>query len=404
MTAIPGSSPPPAASQSGRRAPFTQTMRTPFGQMEPTQFYRQRDAFIQSANDQAGRSMANAGTYQGQGRPPASWGRPTQYNPQQMWSQSGQMVQQGWQNPYSQDAGQRIRGIVNPTGGQQPRGRAWGDIGATGQQPANAQQVAPDSPAAMPPSYRPEQDSGAAPRITQTGVAQLPPVNPFLLGPDPRAEQRRMQETVDPRTGGTIWDAPENWAVRARIEHDAAEYDRKVASGRYRTPDAPPTDAEKQFMAGRGGSPPPAYMDPNWRSWDSIQVERDLARRGEQSPGSPPILLAPGSSGPNPGYTPPSFGARPWGDAVPPPGPGPNPYVPPPGPAPPGGGLDTRGWLEQERRLNARQQQPPPPPQQTAAQFRAAHLAAVNSPQTQQWLAGLTPANQSIYSLMMGMG
>lgn len=74
---------------------FTQTMQTPYGQMAPSQYYQQRDAFIQTANDQMGQYMANAGTGQSPGPPP-------QFNMQQMWGQAGQMVEQGWQNPYSQ--------------------------------------------------------------------------------------------------------------------------------------------------------------------------------------------------------------------------------------------------------------------------------------------------------------
>jgi len=105
---------------------FTQQMTTPWGQMEPNQFYRQRDAFIQSANDQAGRSMATGGVYGGQGAPPASWGQPMQFNPNQMWSQAGQMVQDGYQNPFSQQPpaappprpGQPGVGASPPSGGR----------------------------------------------------------------------------------------------------------------------------------------------------------------------------------------------------------------------------------------------------------------------------------------------
>lgn len=76
---------------------FTQTLQTPYGQMNPNQYYQQRDAFIQTANDQMGQYMANAGTGQSPGAPP-------QFNPQQMWGQAGQMVEQGWQNPYAQQS------------------------------------------------------------------------------------------------------------------------------------------------------------------------------------------------------------------------------------------------------------------------------------------------------------
>jgi hypothetical protein len=88
----------------GQQPPFTQAMQTPFGQMNPNQYYQQRDAFIQTANDQMGQYMANGGVYQGQGAPPPTWGQQPQFNPMQMWGQAGDMVQQGWQNPYAQPA------------------------------------------------------------------------------------------------------------------------------------------------------------------------------------------------------------------------------------------------------------------------------------------------------------
>jgi len=76
-----------------RNPQFTQTMNTPWGQMDPNQFYRQRDAFIQTANDQAGRYMGGAGTSGAPGATP-------QFSPNDMWRQAGNMVDQGWQNPY----------------------------------------------------------------------------------------------------------------------------------------------------------------------------------------------------------------------------------------------------------------------------------------------------------------
>ena len=115
----------------GQQQPFTQAMQTPFGQMDPNQYYQQRDAFIQTANDQMGQYMANGGVYQGQGAPPPTWGQPPQFNPMQMWGQAGGMVQQGWQNPYTQPSGQ-------PYGG-----------GYMGQPPA---------PAQAPPQQKPPPD------------------------------------------------------------------------------------------------------------------------------------------------------------------------------------------------------------------------------------------------------
>jgi hypothetical protein len=80
-----------------RNPQFTQTMNTPWGQMDPNQFYRQRDAFIQTANDQAGRYMSGAGTSGVPGATP-------QFSPNDMWRQAGNMADhvpglQGWQMP-----------------------------------------------------------------------------------------------------------------------------------------------------------------------------------------------------------------------------------------------------------------------------------------------------------------
>jgi hypothetical protein len=82
-----------------RPSPFTQTLKTPFGQMDPSQFYKQRDAFIQTVNDKMGRQMAGGGIYQGRGAPPKSFGAPPQFNVSQMWANAGGMVRDGWQNP-----------------------------------------------------------------------------------------------------------------------------------------------------------------------------------------------------------------------------------------------------------------------------------------------------------------
>lgn len=72
--------------------PFTQALNTPFGQMNPGQYYQQRDAFIQSANNQMGQYMPGQQMH----------GQAPQFNVGQMWGQAGDMVQQGWQNPFAQ--------------------------------------------------------------------------------------------------------------------------------------------------------------------------------------------------------------------------------------------------------------------------------------------------------------
>lgn len=84
-----------------RPAAFQQTMQTPFGQMDPSAFYAQRDAMVQAANNVHAQAAQNAGVFTGQSAP--SLGQPT-YNPQQLWQAGGAMLDQGWQNPFSQMA------------------------------------------------------------------------------------------------------------------------------------------------------------------------------------------------------------------------------------------------------------------------------------------------------------
>lgn len=106
-------SPAPAGGSRGQSPfqgiqPFTQTLNTPYGQMDPWQYYQQRDAFIQSANNQMSQYMPGGQSY----------GQPPQFSPQQMWGQAGQMVEQGWQNPYaSQSMAPRNAGPVARPGG-----------------------------------------------------------------------------------------------------------------------------------------------------------------------------------------------------------------------------------------------------------------------------------------------
>lgn len=70
-----------------RPAPFTQSSSFMGQPVDPGQFYGQRDAFINNIN-QARQSFAQNPTPQGQ-----------QLDFPGLWSQAGNMVQQGWQNP-----------------------------------------------------------------------------------------------------------------------------------------------------------------------------------------------------------------------------------------------------------------------------------------------------------------
>lgn len=90
---------------------FEQSQQTPWGQMSPSAYSQQQAAFVSGVNNQMGQYMGSAGVYQGQGAPPSSWGQAPQWNPNQLWSQAGSAVQQGWQN-------QLAPGSSNPYGPQ----------------------------------------------------------------------------------------------------------------------------------------------------------------------------------------------------------------------------------------------------------------------------------------------
>lgn len=70
-----------------RPPPFSQSLSFMGQQMDPSQYYGQRDAFIQNIN-QARQPFAMNPTPQGQ-----------QLNFGGMWNQAGDMVANGWQNP-----------------------------------------------------------------------------------------------------------------------------------------------------------------------------------------------------------------------------------------------------------------------------------------------------------------
>jgi hypothetical protein len=80
-----------------RPEPFTGTTFGPMGgQMDPSQAFAQRDAFVQSIN--AARAPLAEAVGNGYRGPPP------QRDLGQMWSQAGDMVAGGWQNPHGLDA------------------------------------------------------------------------------------------------------------------------------------------------------------------------------------------------------------------------------------------------------------------------------------------------------------
>lgn len=84
----------------GKPPPFVSTMTDMFG--NPTtaeQFYPQQDAFIAQLLERMG--QIQGGTWLGQGPPPQTFGRRPDMDFGEMWNQGGQMVNDGWRNPFS---------------------------------------------------------------------------------------------------------------------------------------------------------------------------------------------------------------------------------------------------------------------------------------------------------------
>lgn len=87
-----------ANSNTGDLSPFTSQMIGMFGQpTTPQDFYPRQQAMIAQINGMMGN--VDSGTYLGQGAPPAGWGGMPAFNPQQLWANAGDMVNNGWQNP-----------------------------------------------------------------------------------------------------------------------------------------------------------------------------------------------------------------------------------------------------------------------------------------------------------------
>jgi hypothetical protein len=97
-----------ANSPYGRPPSFTSTMTDAYGQSTtPDQFYPQQDAFIAQLVNRMG--QIPGGTWLGQGPPPADFGRRPDMNFGEMWNQGGQMVNDGWRNPFSPGIAQPIQ-------------------------------------------------------------------------------------------------------------------------------------------------------------------------------------------------------------------------------------------------------------------------------------------------------
>jgi hypothetical protein len=133
-----------ANNPASRPPPFTQGATGLGGQKfsDPSQAFVQRDAMIDRLNNSKSKYTANAGVYQGDGPPPASFGQRPQYDFNSLMGQANDMVQQGWANPFSQGSGGSDTGGTRKGGGPSPSASySPGAGGSGGQAPAYGHQI-----------------------------------------------------------------------------------------------------------------------------------------------------------------------------------------------------------------------------------------------------------------------
>lgn len=363
----------PTGMQSYAQQPaFTQTMQTPYGQMNPNQYYQQRDAFVQTANDQMGQYMANAGTYQGSGAPSQSWGQQPQFNPQQMWGQAGQMVEQGWQNPMMQPT--YSPGMAQPI---QPQsyGTPYGAPGLMMPDPAPAAPAAPAAPSvdAQVQQYLQNQDrSSAAGKflgVAMQGSGRQYAADRFLA-------DRQMYS-------GTYEDYVRNWISGAPLGNPEAEEARAMGRG--------PQMNRQQFENAKSSVDPVAMYraqamrparqgDRNARGYASAYQDINAAAResGLFSDADMQRLQAAYQEDVRKDSEAAARNAR---------------QAPPPS-ARPAGAYNAADYKRSDGSYDyagARQA------------WNAQHAKAIASPANQKSLAGMSPANRRIYRLMQGM-
>lgn len=421
---------------SPRQPPFTQTLQTPWGQMEPSQFYRQRDAFIQTANNQAGQLMASAGTYTGEGAPPAAWGQAPQYNAGDMWSQAGRMVEDGWQNPFAmealsrqspaplyrgndmvftgqavqqqQQAQQRVGQPPPPAVPQQPAGEADSEYAAWASSPAARRPGSPtnaqfygDSAQEQYQNYLTQRDS---PPVTP-GTAQ--PIPPQSQGT--QYGQMNDQERANHDRVATL---ASQAGMNSAVYNMAAEQER-----RGREPFRPLTEGERQlsgnelrsipfFSALRQGDRVTAFNSPNglqYRVYDwqgkNVSQRRQDGSESMRAGGERTGAGMQASDADNPD----AAAERLWRDSL---------------------AKTKADWMQKataaaERRASQSAQPAETPDaydwrnyrfsdsgreyDEETAKSRAAVAKAIDSPANQKWLKSLKPEDRRIYKLMQGM-
>jgi hypothetical protein len=191
-----------ANNPASRPAPFTQGATGLGGQQfsDPSQAFAQRDAMIDRLNNSKSKYTANAGVYQGDGPPPASFGQRPQYDFNSLMGQANDIVQQGWTNPFSQPAGGQPQ-PASPGGFPNPP-PSYGQQVMTGQRGAAYYPGGPGGFPTPPPSPRPQLGAEAGypgfdPRTQAPSGQPLRPENAQPIAPQ---QPGSYYPGFDPRT------------------------------------------------------------------------------------------------------------------------------------------------------------------------------------------------------------
>jgi hypothetical protein len=162
--------------QAPRPPAFQASYGQPDGSFSSQPNFGQRDAFIQNLNQQAGMQTG---------------GMP-QFNFGQAWNQAGNMVQQGWQNPFAPQS--PFAGQMAVPGGMADPGQKIRDL------------LPPDASIARP-SNRPPPTAGQF-REGQQGGSDATPSGSFAALPnvDPRQYMTDAQRQADDRTSALLQD------------------------------------------------------------------------------------------------------------------------------------------------------------------------------------------------------
>jgi hypothetical protein len=218
-----------------RPSPFQATYGSPMGGQYEQPNFAQRDAFIQNINNQ----MAPYMTGQASG--------PPQFNFNQAWSNAGQMVNDGWQNPFT----------------------------AVSQQSFPSQYQAP----ASPPVLR------AAPPSTPSGIRARGPGDPPEVSPGQAQPSRYQQELERMKAQGSMSTMT---AGRANSANEQA-----LADALNRSPSVQSDLARsREYMQRPRPTQAPARFQPN-----ASQMVAGMV----QSTGATGYGAGSGQGGPNPG-------------------------------------------------------------------------------------------------------